>query len=130
MPQEEEKKPFTITDRRFSSRRTEEREDPSRAREAARPTEPPTEEVDFSSFIFSLANSALISLGEISDPLRQTSQVYLEGAKQMIDILAILQEKTRGNLTPDEDQLLMSLLSDLRIRYVNRARAGRPRPGP
>lgn len=130
MSQEEQKKPFTITDRRFSSRRTEEREEPPRAREAAGPTEPPSGAVDFSAFIFSLANSALISLGETPDPLTQTLTVHLEGARQMIDILAILQEKTRGNLTPQEGQLLMSLLSDLRLRYVNRAKGQQPRPGP
>ena len=75
--------------------------------------------IDFSTFILSLGSSALIHLGEAPDPVTgQTSASNLPLAQQSIDLLALLQEKTRGNLTGDEAGFLEQLLYDLRIRYV------------
>ena len=80
-------------------------------------------EITFASFIFSLSTQALVHLGEIPDPADGSTHVNLEGARQIIDILAILKEKTAGNLDPAENALLENALYDLRMRYVERARS-------
>ena len=75
-------------------------------------------EVTFATFVYSLSTSALVHLGEIPEPISETMDRNLPLAKQTIDILGILQEKTKGNLTPEEENLLSSFLYDLRMRYV------------
>jgi hypothetical protein len=79
-------------------------------------------EITFASFVFSLSTQTLVHLGEVPDPTDGTARVNLEAARQVIDILAMLLEKTRGNLDPAEGTLLDSALYDLRMRYVDRAR--------
>ncbi len=74
--------------------------------------------IDFSSFVISLSSSVLISLGEIPDPETQTTAMDICFAKQTIQILEMLQEKTRGNLTDGERDLIDSILFDLRFKYV------------
>jgi hypothetical protein len=74
--------------------------------------------INFATFIFSLNSSVLVHLGIIEDPATGKKSKDLAMAKQTIDILAMLQEKTRGNLTSDEDSMLKSMLYDLRILYV------------
>lgn len=76
--------------------------------------------VDFSGFIVSLATSAMAYLGDIPDPTTGKSEENLEGAQQMIDILSILQVKTKGNLEPDEERLLDDLLYELRMRFLTK----------
>jgi hypothetical protein len=78
----------------------------------------PVAEIDFSSFIFSLSSSALLALGEIPDPVTGEKQKHPALAKQTIDLLGLLREKTRGNLTVKEEELFDSILYDLRLRYV------------
>src|SRR5262245_37466269 len=75
--------------------------------------------VDFHTFVLSLGSSALLHLGELEHPDAGAAEKDLPLAKHTIDILAMLQEKTRGNLTPAEEKLMDSLLYDLRLRYVN-----------
>lgn len=79
-------------------------------------------EITFATFVFSLSTQALVHLGEIADPVDGATRVHLEGARQIIDILAVLAEKTLGNLDQAEGSLLESALYDLRMRYVERAR--------
>jgi len=74
--------------------------------------------INFSTFIFSLNSSALVHLGAIADPTTGNINQELTIAKQTIDILAMLEEKTRGNLTDDEAKLLGHILHDLRIKFV------------
>ena len=74
--------------------------------------------IDFSTFIFSLNSSALVHLGMLSEPGSDTKTKNLALAKQTIDILGVLEEKTKGNLTEDEEQLLKNILHDLRMMYV------------
>lgn len=74
--------------------------------------------LDFHTFILSLASSALMHLGEIDDPENAASEPDLPLAKHTIDVIAMLQEKTKGNLSPPEEKLIESLLFDLRLRYV------------
>ncbi len=78
-------------------------------------------EVTLSTFVFSLSSSALVHLGEIPEPDTQIVRLDLPMAKQIIDTMGMLQEKTCGNLDPDEDRFLKSVLYDLRMRYVEKS---------
>jgi len=78
--------------------------------------------VDFSSFLISLATTALVHLGEIPDPTTGETSDNLEAGKQMIDIIAVLKEKTKGNLDEDEHRLMEELLYELRMKYLARTR--------
>jgi len=91
-------------------------EDPSAA--GAQPPPTPLPEINFPTFIASLNASALVHLGVIEDPVSGKAEKNLAMAKQTIDILSMLQQKTTGNLTPDEEAMLKSILYDLRIFYV------------
>jgi hypothetical protein len=78
-------------------------------------------EIDFGTFVMSLASSVLVHLGEIPHPdlaESEKSEANLPLAKQTIDMLGMLQDKTRGNLSNEEQQLLTNLLYDLRMKYV------------
>ena len=75
--------------------------------------------ISFGSFIISLASTAALHFGDIPDP--QTGERHepdLVAAHQMIDLISLLKEKTKGNLTPDEAKLVDDLLYELRMRYV------------
>ena len=74
--------------------------------------------INFSTFIFSLNSSALVQLGIIEDPATGKKEKNAPLAKQTIDLIGMLQEKTQGNLTEDESQLLVHVLYDLRMMYV------------
>ena len=78
----------------------------------------PLPEINFASFVLSISSSVLLHFGDIADPVSGKKERNLPMAKQTIDILAILKEKTNGNLTKDEEQLLDHLLHDLRLKYV------------
>jgi hypothetical protein len=91
-------------------------EDPSAA--GAEPPPTPLPEINFPTFIASLNASALVHLGIIEDPVSGKAEKNLAMAKQTIDILSMLQQKTVANLTPDEEAMLKSILYDLRILYV------------
>jgi hypothetical protein len=80
--------------------------------------------VDFHTFVLSLGSSALLHLGEIENPNDGVSQKDLPLAKHTIDILAMLEEKTKGNLSTAEEKLMESLLYDLRLRYVEATKKG------
>jgi hypothetical protein len=130
----EEKKGFTIRDRRSAGQPPESAKgEPTKAEGApflekekgeGEGREPVTElpEISFSSFILSLGTSALVHLGEVPDPLTQKPDKLLPLAKQTIDMLGMLRDKTQGNLTPDEEKLLDHLLADLRWRYIREAK--------
>jgi hypothetical protein len=75
--------------------------------------------LDFSTFVLSLGSSAMVNLGIVPPPGDQQPHKDLAAAKQIIDILGVLEDKTRGNLDPSEDKLLKSLLYDLRVHYVD-----------
>lgn len=74
--------------------------------------------IDFSSFILSLYSSGLVQLGQVEDPSSGKKSVNLDLAKHTINMIAMLEEKTRGNLTEDEKNLLITLLSELRVAFV------------
>ena len=79
--------------------------------------------VEFHTFVLSLGSSALMHLGEIESPEGGAAPPDFALAKHTIDIIAMLQEKTRGNLSQPEERLIESLLYDLRLRYVERSKA-------
>ena len=85
---------------------------------------PRDEPVTFSTFVLGLSTQALLHLGEIPDPVTRATELDLAAAKQVIDILGILREKTRNNLEVGEDSLLESALYDLRMRYVELVQRG------
>ncbi len=132
----EETKDFVIKDRRIfgqeeaeqeEKEKKEEKAESTEAQEQPREEEPVPEaeeeaaqlpEINFQTFVFSLNASALVQLGVMEDPATGRKEKNLSLAKQTIDILSMLQEKTVGNLTDDEDNLLKNILYDLRIRYV------------
>ena len=74
--------------------------------------------IGFSTFIMSLNASVLVSLGIMDDPVTGQKSKDLVIGKQTIDVLSMLQEKTRGNLTSEEESLLKHLLYELRMLYV------------
>ena len=151
MANEEEEKSrersFKVSDRRRFSETGEARADvedrdetPHHAetgRDAAPPsevvqpdggTEQPTQQADeqlpeitFSTFVISLSTQALAHLGEIPDPVDRSTRFDLAAARQVIDILGLLQDKTKGNLDSTELSLLEGALYDLRMKYVERA---------
>lgn len=77
--------------------------------------------LDFATFVISLSSSALVHLGEIANPETNTTEVNLALAKQTIDLLGLLEEKTRGNLSAQEEKLLKDVLFDLRMKYIQKA---------
>ncbi len=83
--------------------------------------------VDFSTFILSLSHSALMHLGEAPHPDTNQQAENLALARQTIDLIGILEEKTKGNLTGDEERLLSQVLFDLRMRFVEHAKKS-PKP--
>jgi len=84
--------------------------------------------ITFPAFVLSLAHTVAVHLGDVADPSTgQPAPVNLEAAQHMIDILALLEEKTRGNLSAEERQLLDQLLFELRMRFVEVKKAGPPR---
>jgi hypothetical protein len=78
-------------------------------------------EIDFITFVMSLATSVLMQLGE-NEEGAATGPADLPLAKQTIDIIGMLRDKTRGNLTPDETRVLDGVLYDLRMRYLKQSR--------
>lgn len=86
--------------------------------------------MEFSTFVLSLATSAQVHLGAIPNPVSGKQEPALELAKQTIDILGILKDKTKGNLSAEEDRLFEHVLFDLRMMYVDATKKSETRePG-
>lgn len=125
-------KGFVVIDRRGSADESEgtEEQDPQQT-QASPDREAPQQDasrelprIDFSTFILSLSTSALYHLGLVADPeTGEPAQRNLALARQTIDTLEILQEKTQGNLEEDERKLIESLLYELRMRFVESSRS-------
>ncbi len=78
------------------------------------------EEASFAFFLSTLAFQTYAALGEVEDPASGRREVNTEQAKYLIDILAVIKEKTRGNLSPEENTLLEQVLYEARLRYVEK----------
>ncbi len=141
MQSEEKGKGFTVQDRRRFSAEGESKPEHSEEKPApaAAAERPPAEaahttaagehlhagiqpEVSFTTFVVGLSTQALVALGEIPDPVSGQHAKDLEAAQQLIDIIGMLREKTRGNLDNDENSLVEAILFDLRMKYVELAR--------
>jgi uncharacterized protein DUF1844 len=84
-------------------------------------------EVTFVGFVLSLAHTAAYHFGDVPDPVTgQSGTANLAAAQQIIDILSLLEQKTRGNLSAEERQLLEQLLYELRLRYVEATKTAAP----
>jgi len=135
---ETEEKGYTVKDRRFLHMSEAEKEavreeeagkataaekdkPQEEARDAESGPEMPLPEITFSSFLFSLSTSAFVHLGALPDPVSGKTDRNLAMAKQTIDLLGLLREKTRNNLTREEEDLFDHLLYDLRMRYIKEA---------
>jgi len=122
---------FTVTDRRsFAGEAANPPPEPPAEAAPPAPAQPPGERkeralppVDFGTLVLSLGSSAIMHLGEMAGPESGKVEKDLGMAKHTIDLLSMLQAKTKGNLTAQEDKLLESLLYDLRIRYVEASKA-------
>ena len=90
--------------------------------ESSRQSSEPPPELTFAAFLWSLSEQALAALGEVPDPSSGQVSRDLIMAQQMIDIIAMLRDKTRGNLDPHEQALLKEILSSLQMKYVELAR--------
>jgi hypothetical protein len=79
-------------------------------------------EFGFSTFILSLSTSVLVHLGELPDPITNKKEINLQLAKQTISIIEMLKDKTKGNLTSEEESLIDSVLYDVRLKYLSQAK--------
>jgi len=86
----------------------------------------PSPALSFTAFVLSLASTAAIHFGDLPDPLSGArAEPNLEGAAQMIEILSLLEQKTRGNLTSEEREVITQVLYELRMRFVEVSGAGK-----
>ncbi len=122
MAEEDKKKGFVIKDKRGQSEESEDQADTAAAEEQKASADMPLPEINFATFIASLNASALVNLGVIADPASGAKEKNLPIAKQTIDIMSMLQEKTKGNLTVDEESMLKSILYDLKLMFVKESK--------
>jgi len=137
VPEEEEERGFVIRDKRGQFR-----EDPSSpptseasspvpevsqdAQTASEHTHEAAPPLSFSSFIFSFGTSALMLMGEKMSADQPSTSLNLPQAKEIVDILSILEEKTKGNLTSEEAAVMKDMLYTLRMKYVEAASDKKP----
>jgi Domain of unknown function (DUF1844) len=127
MGKEPEESGFRVTDKRHFAEDGKPRDDgPVRdsketAPEAAAPLGDSAGEeprIDFPSYVLSYYTQGLVLLGEVPNPYTNKKEEDLQASRHTIDVLAMLQEKTKGNLTKEEDQLLDSVLYELRMKFM------------
>jgi len=125
---------FTVSDKRHFTTEGEIREqkagqpdlDAKAGPAAEEPMTPPPQgpsggvhdQIDFPSYILTYYTQGLVLLGDVPNPYTNKKEENLDAARHTIDILAMLQAKTRGNLTPDEDHLLDGVLYELRMKFM------------
>ncbi|MDO8730040.1 MAG: DUF1844 domain-containing protein [Candidatus Omnitrophota bacterium] len=95
------------------------RQQPQPSRRGAAPPQS-----DFAMFLSSLSMQAMIALGEMAHPATGLAQPDMEQSRYLVDVLGLLQEKTQGNLSPEETALLDGLLYELRMKYVEKTQGG------
>jgi hypothetical protein len=133
MTKEQEEQGFRVTDKRGFNESGEAR--PPEAAEKPRETPgseqipeadaksaggepPPGPTIDFPSYILSYYTQGLVLLGEVPNPYTNKKEEDVEAARHTIDILSMIEEKTKGNLSKDEQQLLESVLYELRMKFM------------
>ncbi|GJL80050.1 MAG: hypothetical protein NPINA01_30390 [Nitrospinaceae bacterium] len=128
MNEELEGEGFVIKDKRSSQISEED----AASQEQEKVQEPPAQEeaanqeapfqIDFSTFVLSLTSSAFYHLGDMPDPATGQTETNLPAVQQTIDMLLMLKEKTKANLTPDEAKLLEQLIYELQMKYVEKTK--------
>ena len=118
---DDDSKGYTFTDRSGENRAESSRKETDSSGQGDAESTLPV--IDFPTLIMSFASAAMISLGRVPDPVTGQVSKDLALAKQNIDIISLLQEKTSGNLLPEELNLVEGILYELRICYVE-ARKG------
>lgn len=126
---------FIIKDKRFSEKSEEGYQQESEIKsqeskernkgngsEKSKKRDIPLREINFATFILSLSSSAMLHFGDIEDPVSGKKERNLQGAKQTIDMIDMLKEKTKGNLTKEEEMLIENVLYELKIRYVDESK--------
>ncbi len=128
MAKKEEEQGFVIRDKRGRGEEPAAPESgrPAEAHEEASHGHEPHPPVTFASFVFSLSTSALMLMGEQLDPRQGKIPVNLPQAKEIIDILSVLETKTKGNLNQEEQAMLTDMLYALRMKYVDMASGKKP----
>lgn len=109
---------FKVTDRRRRVEPSDRPDAPPRGTAAGQPSPRPHERRTLADLFMMLATEAIVALGDAPDPLTGQQQRALPQAAEMIDLLLLLRDKTQGNRTTDETQILEDVLYDLQIRYV------------
>lgn len=133
MTKEQDEPQFRVTDRRHFTEEGETRrpdEAPANAEPATAAKQPAPKEgepppgseapIDFTSYILGYYTQGLVLLGEVPNPYTNKTEEDLQAARHIVDLLGMLQEKTKGNLSADEAQLLESVLYELRMRYMSK----------
>ena len=126
--EQEEQEGFRVTDKRNFQENGEarasdvtgkgENEPVDEPGSAAGPDEEKLPPIDFPSYLLSYYTQGLVLLGEVPNPYTNKKEEDVEAARHTIDILAMLQEKTKGNLTQDEEKLLENVLYELRMKFM------------
>jgi hypothetical protein len=127
----DEEKGFTIRDRRGGAEPKEPvvqaGTDPGTKAPATEGPEDASREeagaANITSLVFWLAGMAHAGLGEIPDPVTGLVEKNMEASRQIIDLLGVLEQKTRGNLTADEERIMNTITTELRMRYVQAVNA-------
>jgi hypothetical protein len=133
MTKEQDEQGFKVTDKRgfqedgkasdVSSDTKDTPVDASSSAEVNTPTEqelPPRPPIDFPSYLLSYYTQGLVLLGEVPNPYTNKKEEDVEAARHTIDILTMLEQKTKGNLTKEEQQLLETVLYELRMKFMAR----------
>ena len=133
MSKEQEEQSFRVTDKRGftengepAARDTSEKAEDKQTTEPASASEagpkggeaPPKPTIDFPSYVLSYYTQGLVLLGEVPNPYTNKKEEDIEAARHTIDILSMLQEKTKGNLSQAEQQLLETVLYELRMKFM------------
>ena len=129
MSKEQEDQGFSVKDKRLFREDGQLREDAAQDARKEPDAKPPTSAIreeapgagppiDFPSYVLTYYTQGLVLLGEVPNPYTNKTEENLEGARHTVDILGMLKEKTKGNLAPEEDKLLESVLYELRIKYM------------
>lgn len=135
MTKEQESEGFTVTDKRAFREDGGLREDAPKEEDAKKSASEPFKviddvqasqeappgtgaRIDFPSYILSYYTQGLVLLGEVPNPYTNNKEEDIEGARHTVDILSMLEEKTKGNLSKEEEQLLEGVLYELRMKYM------------
>jgi hypothetical protein len=100
-----------------------EKEKPSPEKAESKSASKGPHEMNFTVFLSTMGLQAYVALGEIADPATNEKKVNVDQAKYMIDMLGLLDEKTKGNLNSEESKMLSSMLYELRTRYIEKSKA-------